>query len=248
MPRLPILSVVITLITVVLSGCSSTPPDDATPTDAGIETTAAAGTPLSYAAERRDQPHSAADPERDSWQPHGTADPEPNSWQAYDPAERAGDGARSGDHGTDCTEGSRGDSDPSGPMRSPLPRLKPPPGTGLAANSTAQLGTIVADELDFTLYRFDDDTAKPSKSTCAGECAETWRPLLVEPPIRAEGIDPDTIGQVTRPDGSLQVTLGGWPVYTFTGDRRPGDLRGHGVDGKWFVVDPTGAKADQSKP
>lgn len=128
-------------------------------------------------------------------------------------------------------------------VTAPPVRLSPPPGTRLGANSTAQLGTIVADGLDFTLYRFDNDSAHPSRSTCVEECATTWPPLIVEDPLTFEGFDEEQVGQVMRSDGRRQVTIGGWPVYTFVGDESPGELNGQGVNDLWFAIDPEGEKA-----
>jgi tetratricopeptide (TPR) repeat protein len=38
----------------------------------------------------------------------------------------------------------------------------------------------------------------------------------------------------------LQLTYGGWPLYTFVEDLVEGDLNGQGLLGSWFVVSPTG--------
>ncbi|MBR7678887.1 hypothetical protein KDA82_39280, partial [Streptomyces daliensis] len=98
-----------------------------------------------------------------------------------------------------------------------------------------------------TLYRFDKDTATPSKSNCEGECATTWPPVVVSPrgKIFIDGIDESAIGTVKRSDGTLQVTIGGWPVYRFSKDLRPGDTNGQGVGGTWFGVTPDGQKAGE---
>ncbi|MFD9330784.1 hypothetical protein [Streptomyces sp. NPDC060065] len=48
---------------------------------------------------------------------------------------------------------------------------------------------------------------------------------------------------VKRTDGTLQVTIGGWPVYRFSKDLEPGDTNGQGVGGTWFGVTPDGQKA-----
>ncbi|WP_235039295.1 COG4315 family predicted lipoprotein [Kibdelosporangium aridum] len=40
------------------------------------------------------------------------------------------------------------------------------------------------------------------------------------------------VGTVRRDDGSLQLTVGGWPVYRFNKDKKPGDTFGQGVGGK----------------
>jgi predicted lipoprotein with Yx(FWY)xxD motif len=114
----------------------------------------------------------------------------------------------------------------------------------LNAVDNDQVGTFVTDGAGRTLYRFDNDTNKPPKSTCNGSCATAWPPLLIKSPgkIFPKGIDPKLIGYVERADGHCQVTINGWPVYFFIADAKPGDINGQGVNGKWFAISPTGAK------
>ncbi|MGW4873884.1 hypothetical protein ACWEPT_39215, partial [Streptomyces chartreusis] len=101
----------------------------------------------------------------------------------------------------------------------------------------------------FTLYRFDEDTADPSKSNCSGQCATTWPPYLVARggTVFLDGIDKSAIGRIER-DGAPQVTIGGWPVYLFNKDTRTGDTNGQGVGGTWFGVTPDGEKASGGQP
>jgi predicted lipoprotein with Yx(FWY)xxD motif len=115
----------------------------------------------------------------------------------------------------------------------------------LAATTAEEVGTYVADRQGRSLYRFDRDTADPSRSTCDGDCADVWPPLLVEATgsIYVSGVDPSLVAYVERADGTCQVTIGGWPVYYYSGDQRPGDVNGQGVGGTWFAVAPDGAKA-----
>ena len=125
-----------------------------------------------------------------------------------------------------------------------------PAGVALTAHDTTPVGPTMRDEetvLDEdqrTLYRFDRDTADPSASSCVDACAMTWPPVLVAQggSVRLEGIAPTALGTVTRPDTTVQLTLGGWPVYRYAKDRGPADLAGHGVGGTWFAVTPTGDK------
>lgn len=115
----------------------------------------------------------------------------------------------------------------------------------LRASSAGDLDPVVVDGAGRTLYRFDKDTAKPSKSNCNGECATTWPPVTVNKGGRVfiSGVKKADVGVVTRDDGRLQLTVGGWPVYRFNRDAKPGDTLGQGVGGTWFGVTPTGAKA-----
>ncbi|GIE81783.1 hypothetical protein Aph02nite_77330 [Actinoplanes philippinensis] len=109
-----------------------------------------------------------------------------------------------------------------------------------------QLGNVVVDGDGFTLYRFDDDNAKPPTTTCFDKCAQTWPPVLTKDTIQFSGIKKDRLGAVTRPDGTHQVTIGGWPVYRYSLDTAPGQITGQGVGGTWFVINPEGQKAGQS--
>ncbi|WTW95031.1 hypothetical protein OG216_17310 [Streptomycetaceae bacterium NBC_01309] len=115
----------------------------------------------------------------------------------------------------------------------------------LTASRAGQLNPVVVNGSGFTLYRFDKDTAKPSKSNCNGECATTWPPVLVAPgsKIFVEGVPKSKVGVVKRDDGTHQVTIGGWPVYRFSKDLKAGDTNGQGVGGTWFGVRPDGGKA-----
>ena len=116
----------------------------------------------------------------------------------------------------------------------------------LAAKDAPSLGTIVTDAEGFTLYRFDKDTAKPTPTTtCLDDCATKWPPVTVDPQgkLALEGVDKAIVGLVQRPDGSSQLTLGGWPVYRFAGDTGPGATGGQGASGSWFAITPEGKKA-----
>lgn len=114
----------------------------------------------------------------------------------------------------------------------------------LHATTSGALGTIVTDASGMTLYRFDKDTAKPSASNCAGTCAATWPPALVTgSSVALSGVDGSEVGTVTRADGTKQLTIGGWPVYRFSKDTAPGDVKGEGVGGTWYAVTPQGKKA-----
>lgn len=124
----------------------------------------------------------------------------------------------------------------------------------LSAGRAGALDPVVVNGSGLTLYRFDKDTASPSRSNCNGACATTWPPVLVDPggKIFVQGVARSQVGVITRDDGTHQVTIGGWPVYRFSKDTKPGDTNGQGVGGTWFGVQPDGSKsgrpADQEDP
>jgi predicted lipoprotein with Yx(FWY)xxD motif len=113
------------------------------------------------------------------------------------------------------------------------------------AGRAGKLNPVLVDQNGMTLYRFDKDVPKPPATHCVDACATSWPPLIVAPggTVYADGVDPSVVGTVQRPDGSWQVTVGGWPAYDFAKDTKPGDTRGQGVSGTWFGLLPTGGKA-----
>jgi predicted lipoprotein with Yx(FWY)xxD motif len=119
---------------------------------------------------------------------------------------------------------------------------------GLFAVDSVTLGPIVIDGQGFLAYRSDSDTPHPSTSTCLANCTRTWLPLRFAPDLRVTGIDRQLIGNFTRPDGIVQLTLAGWPLYGYAGDRMPGDSIGQGADGTWFAITPDGKKAGHIVP
>ncbi|MGX7826467.1 hypothetical protein ACTG9Q_15375 [Actinokineospora sp. 24-640] len=115
---------------------------------------------------------------------------------------------------------------------------------------SGELGTIITDGGGMTLYRFDTDTAKPPNSTCEGECASAWPPVLVDnaAALDVEGIDEGLLGSVGREDGQAQLTVAGWPAYYYSKDTEPGDVKGQGAGGKWFAFTAEGKKAATPAP
>jgi predicted lipoprotein with Yx(FWY)xxD motif len=52
-----------------------------------------------------------------------------------------------------------------------------------------------------------------------------------------------TLGTITRSDGTVQATYDGHPLYTFAGDKSPGQDKGNGVTGfggKWYAMTVSG--------
>jgi predicted lipoprotein with Yx(FWY)xxD motif len=112
----------------------------------------------------------------------------------------------------------------------------------LIATTVPKMGKVVTDSKGWILYRFDKDTAKPSASNCSGQCAAVWPPMLTDGNPTVEGMPRENVGTITRDDGATQLTVGGWPVYRYIGDTKPGQWTGQMVAGTWFVIDPNGKK------
>jgi len=103
------------------------------------------------------------------------------------------------------------------------------------------LGSVLVGPNNLTLYMFTKDT-KPGESACYDQCAVNWPPLITEgAPVAGAGVNASLLGTITRTNGALQVTYNGMPLYYWSQDKRPGDVRGQNVNGVWFVVNPDGA-------
>jgi predicted lipoprotein with Yx(FWY)xxD motif len=126
-----------------------------------------------------------------------------------------------------------------GPGESAFPA---PAGLFVVANGAGRQRVI--DGQGFTLYRYDRDSAHPSRSSCLAECAVRWPPVPWSAQLRLVGIDRQLVGRLDRPDGTAQATLAGWPLYGYAADRVPGEITGAGVDGKWWAIGPRGERLD----
>jgi len=82
-------------------------------------------------------------------------------------------------------------------------------------------GKVLVDAKGMTLYTLDRDTA-PNKSTCSGQCAINWSPLMVS----GDAKDAGNWTVVTRDNGSKQWAYKGKPLYFCKDDKKPGDTDG----------------------
>lgn len=112
----------------------------------------------------------------------------------------------------------------------------------LIAKSLPKMGKVVTDEDGWVLYRFDKDTADPPASNCNDQCERIWPPAYTDGNPVVKGVPDDLVGTVTRDDGTRQLTINGWPVYRYIGDKKPGQWKGQKVGGTWFVIAPDGKK------
>jgi predicted lipoprotein with Yx(FWY)xxD motif len=116
----------------------------------------------------------------------------------------------------------------------------------VSAAKVGDLGTILVDSQGLTLYDFHKD--KGSTSSCYGACAAAWPPLLTEGNPQAQGpADRSMLGTTKRTDGTIQVTYNGWPLYTYVGDKGPGEANGNDFSqfgAQWYALMPNGQEPE----
>jgi predicted lipoprotein with Yx(FWY)xxD motif len=113
--------------------------------------------------------------------------------------------------------------------------------TGKIDVRSTSLGSILTDSSGRTLYAFAAD--KKGVSNCTGSCLTYWPPTSpTTAPQPGAGVTAH-LGTITGTDGKKQLTVDGWPMYSYVGDSGPGDTTGQGLNesgGLWWVVAPDG--------
>jgi predicted lipoprotein with Yx(FWY)xxD motif len=115
----------------------------------------------------------------------------------------------------------------------------------LYAVQTGTLGIVVTDGEGRVLYGSVGDQADPPQSRCTDACAQAWLPLTVPAGQEPEllGVEASVVGRLARPDGSSQLTLGGWPVYVNRSDDGQLKVAEPGLQAAgWFAMSPAGEK------
>jgi predicted lipoprotein with Yx(FWY)xxD motif len=114
-------------------------------------------------------------------------------------------------------------------------------GSGAIATRSTSVGTVLTDGAGQTMYAFAAD--KKGVSHCSGSCLTYWPPVSASAAPKAAADVTAHLGTITGTDGQKQLTVDGWPMYTYVGDSNPGDTTGQGLDesgGLWWVVAPDG--------
>ena len=93
-----------------------------------------------------------------------------------------------------------------------------------------------------TLYT--NTKEKGGTIACTGTCVSTWPPLTGTA-TAGSGVT-GTLATITRPDGAVQVTYNGSPLYYYAGDSAAGQSTGQGIGGIWYIASPTGATSSSS--
>jgi|SRR5579862_1214226 len=108
---------------------------------------------------------------------------------------------------------------------------------------SSSLGKVLSTSTGRVLYLNTGDGYKVTH--CTGPCAQTWLPLktLGKPLSGNMSVKQSLLGTLTRPNGAIQVTYNGHPLYRYSGDTKAGQTSGEGTDGAWFAVKASGNQA-----
>lgn len=103
-------------------------------------------------------------------------------------------------------------------------------------NNDQLLGNYLVDKSGLTLYTFKNDNLNESK--CLGDCIKNWPPLLNEPDMSLGLGLTGILGAIERPDGQIQITYNGKPLYRYIKDKNVGEAFGQGMNKLWYIAKP----------
>jgi predicted lipoprotein with Yx(FWY)xxD motif len=134
--------------------------------------------------------------------------------------------------------GSSSSSNTTSPPASTQPAAQTSTSSSSPAVKTApsSLGTILVDSQGMTLYHLSGE--QNDKFICTNTaCLGVWHPLIAPSSGTPTG-EVGSLGTVKRPDGTVQITYKGTPLYTFTGDQQAGETKGQGIKdvGTWSAI------------
>jgi predicted lipoprotein with Yx(FWY)xxD motif len=108
------------------------------------------------------------------------------------------------------------------------------------------VGSVLVDRSGRALYTADQES--DGSIRCRGGCAAVWLPLEASgTPTGSDDVSGE-LGSIERPDGVMQVTYDGKPLYRFAEDAEPGVVTGDGLSDDfggttftWHAVTADGA-------
>lgn len=126
------------------------------------------------------------------------------------------------------------DEDEAEPGSIPLPR------TVSLRVMDSPVGEILVTPSGRAVYYFQGDDPKTGESSCDDQCVIHWPPVNANTdPPQAEGVSAE-LGIYDRPNGIVQVTVNGRPVYFYRNDVTPGSINGQGLANMFYLVAPDG--------
>ena len=108
------------------------------------------------------------------------------------------------------------------------------------ANNATLHRKVLVNRRGLTLYSLSVE--RKGRFICKDQsCLSLWIPLVVQKGTTPTGAA--HLSTVKRPDGRIQVSYRGLPLYRFAQDSKPGDAKGNGFRdvGVWRPASPTGS-------
>jgi predicted lipoprotein with Yx(FWY)xxD motif len=103
-----------------------------------------------------------------------------------------------------------------------------PAGANVSVEQIDGVGAVLVDGDGAALYTSDQE--EDGTIRCTGRCTDFWIPLDAgsSAPTATDEVG-GKLATVERPDGGMQVTYDGKPLYRFSEDPAPGQVTGNGL-------------------
>lgn len=115
-------------------------------------------------------------------------------------------------------------------------------------------GTVLVNGNGRTLYVLASEQGGRITCTVSDGCTKYWTPAVLPSGmtrgIAGAGVHGSLFGSERTPAGN-RLTYAGWPLYTYVGDRTPGQATGQGVKdtfGVWWVLSASGTPIKSGAP
>ncbi|HEX4306678.1 MAG TPA: hypothetical protein VHZ54_11605 [Solirubrobacterales bacterium] len=166
-------------------------------------------------------------------QPTPTPKPTPGTGTGTGTGTKPGSGANPSPGGNTYPSGNPYPGETSGPT-GPTVGGRGPKTVAKAVKSQGK--NLLAAKNGRTLYSLSAETHGKFVCTAESGCTSIWHPLTVAAGVVPMG--PVKLGTVKRPEGTVQVTYRGRPLYTFSGDKKSGQVKGEGIKdvGTWHAA------------
>jgi len=115
--------------------------------------------------------------------------------------------------------------------------------------TVGSLGKVLVTATGRTLYHYTVEAK--GQVECTGTCAKLWPPLVVKPGVKlvvGGGLSSSKLDVVRRPDGTEQVTYGGFGLYLYSGDTKSGEANGEAISNLWYAVSPAAKIVTKAAP
>jgi predicted lipoprotein with Yx(FWY)xxD motif len=141
-----------------------------------------------------------------------------------------------------CGSSSSSNTTSSAASAQPAAQTSDSSSSAVVKSASNSLGTILVNSQGMTLYHLSGEVN--GKFICTSSaCVGIWHPLIAPASGTPSGVG--SLGTVKRPEGMMQVTYKSTPLYTFTGDKQPGETNGQGIKdvGVWSAVTTSSSSA-----
>ncbi|HKY40430.1 MAG TPA: hypothetical protein VJN18_31065 [Polyangiaceae bacterium] len=114
-------------------------------------------------------------------------------------------------------------------------------GPSVVAQLSPFVGSYLTDAAGRTLYTYGadlpGDCQHPPQSGCVADCLLSWPVFDASDRVLGPGLSDAGFGVIERPEGGLQTTYMGWPLYYYKSDISLGQLTGQGKGKLWHVAE-----------